>query len=115
MRGLLCAIVVVGACAKTPRFVELPDGRVESAVHVKLENESDVPRHYSISIREPDVKLRTAKPRWEVAGGKSIDVSLSVDVPRESFVDGRRRAYLYVDDSAGFHRVVTVTLVGPKT
>ena len=98
-----------------PSFVELPDNMIASAVRVKLENESDSARHYSISIREPDAKLRSPQPRWDVAGGKSIEIPLYVDVPRGSFVKGRRKTYLYIDDSAGFHRVVGVTLLGPES
>jgi hypothetical protein len=47
---------------RTASFVELPGGLIASAVHVKLENESTTLRHYSISIREPDAKLRSPKP-----------------------------------------------------
>ena len=96
-----------------PSFVELPDGKVASAVRVKLENESDVTRHYTITVREPDLALRSPQPRWEVRPRKSVEIPLFVDVPRASFVNGQRKTYLYIDDSAGFHRVVTVTLLGP--
>jgi cytochrome c oxidase accessory protein FixG len=98
-----------------PSFVELPDGKIASAVRVKLENESDTLRHYSLSIREPGATLRSPQPRWDVKAGKSIEIPLYIDVPRASFVKGRRKAYLYIDDSAGFHRVVTVTLLGPES
>ena len=98
-----------------PSFVELPDGTISSAVRLKLENESDETRHYTISIREPDAKLRSPQPRWDVKAHKSIEIPLYVDVPRASFVGGRRRAYLYIDDSGGFHRVVKTTLLGPET
>ena len=94
-------------------FVELPDGNISSAVRIKLENESESTRRYTITIREADAKLRTPQPQWDVKGGKSIDIPLYVDVPRASFVGGRRRMRLYID-SDGFHREVSVTLLGPE-
>lgn len=97
-----------------PAFVELPDGQISSAVRVKLENESDVVRHYTITVREPDAKLRSPQPRWDLKPRKSMELPLFVDVPRASFVNGRRKLNLYIDDSEGFHRVVAVTLLGPE-
>lgn len=96
------------------RFAELSNGTIASAARVTLENESPAPRHYSISLREPGVKLRS-QPRWEVEAGKSLQIPLYVEVPRSSFVNGRRTIYVYVDDSAGFHRVVAVTVPGPES
>lgn len=96
-----------------PSFVELENGVVASAVRVKLENESDVERHYTITLRDADVKLRT-QPRWDVKPGKSVDIPMFVDVPRASFVHGQRKLNLYIDDSGGFHRVIAVTLFGPE-
>jgi cytochrome c oxidase accessory protein FixG len=98
-----------------PSFVELPDGKISSAVRVKLDNTSDAKRRYTITIREPDAKLRSPQLQWEVKPNKSIEVQIYLDVPRASFVHGRRTAYLYIDESGGFHRVVKVTLLGPET
>ena len=97
-----------------PSFVELPDGKIASAVRVKLENESDIVRHYTINVREPDATLRQPRVVWDVKPRKSLELPLFVDVPRASFVHGQRRINLYIDDSAGFHRVVRVTLLGPE-
>lgn len=98
-----------------PSYVELPDGQIASAVRVRLENESDAPRHYTINVRAPDAKLRSPRVVWEVPARKSLDVQLYIDVPRARFESGRRKIDVYVDDSAGFHRVMRVTLLGPKT
>ena len=97
-----------------PSFVELPDGKIASAVRVKLENESDIERHYTINVRAADATLRQPRVVWSVKGGKSLELPLYVDVPRASFVHGQRKIDLYIDDSAGFHRVVRVTLLGPE-
>jgi polyferredoxin len=97
-----------------PQFIELDARTVSSAVRVKLENESAQTRHYVITVRDPDLKLRTPQVRWDVKSRKSIEIPLFVDVPRATFVRGTRRISLYIDDSAGFHRVVAVTLMGPE-
>ena len=97
-----------------PQFVEIDASTVASAVRLKLENESDETRHYTITIREPDLKLRTPQLRWDVKARKSLDIPLFVDAPRGTFVHGKRKTAIYIDDSGGFHRVVSVTLMGPE-
>lgn len=97
-----------------PPFVELDATTVSSAVRLKLENESDEVRHYTVTIREPDLKLRSPQIRWDVKPRKSLDIPLFVDVPRATFVHGKRKTAIYIDDSDGFHRVVSVTLLGPE-
>jgi cytochrome c oxidase accessory protein FixG len=97
-----------------PQFVEIDAATVSSAVRVKLENDTDTARHYTITIRDADLKLRTPQIRWDVKPRKSIDIPLFVDVPRTAFVHGKRTTAIYIDDSAGFHRVVAVTLMGPE-
>ena len=42
-----------------------------------------------------------------------VDVPVFVDVPRASFVGGKRAAYLRVHDTSGSERVVKLTLLGP--
>ena len=54
-----------------------------------------------------------SQPIWTVASHKSMELPLFVDVPRESFVDGKRRIYLRVHETGGFERVITLTLLGP--
>jgi IG-like fold at C-terminal of FixG, putative oxidoreductase len=97
-----------------PSFVELPDGQIASQVRLKLENETDATRHYTISIAEAmDAKLRISQQSWQLGARKSIEIPLFVDVPRNSYVAGERRVTLRVDADDGFQRMVTVTLLGP--
>ncbi len=97
-----------------PSFIELPDGQISSSVRIKVENESDAARHYTLTIGDAaDARLRT-QPRWEVRARKSVEIPLFIDVPRESFRNGQRRISMRIDDEAGFHRVLTVTLLGPE-
>jgi CAAX protease family protein len=97
-----------------PSFVELPDGQLASQVRLKLENETNDTRHYTISIAEAmDAKLRISQQSWQLGARKSIEIPLVVDVPRASFVRGERRVTLRVDADDGFQRMVTVTLLGP--
>ena len=96
-----------------PSFIELPDGQIASAVRLKLENESDQTRHYTIMVGDADARLRTPQTRWEVKGRRAVEVPLYVDVPRASFARGRRTVTLKIADDAGFHRALAVTLLGP--
>ena len=96
-----------------PSFVELPDGQISAAVQLKIENGSDARRSYQITVRAPDAALRS-QPRWEVAAHRALDISLYIDVPRTSFAHGRRSLELAIEDGAGLHRVITVTLLGPE-
>jgi cytochrome c oxidase accessory protein FixG len=96
-----------------PSFIELPDGTISAAARIKLENETDEPHHYTITVAEPvGLPMRTPY-KWDVAPRKSLGITLYIDVPREMFVDGKRDVYLKIIETGGFHRVVTVTLLGP--
>ncbi len=97
-----------------PAFVELPDGKVSSQALLKLENETDTPHHYQISIAKPVGLILRSPGNWDVAPRKSVTVGILIDLPREMFVDGKRDVYLKVVETGGFHRVVKVTLLGPS-
>jgi cytochrome c oxidase accessory protein FixG len=98
-----------------PSFVDLPDGRIAARVQLKIENASDEPRGYTISLVDaPDAELRSVQPSWRVKPRRSIDVPLFVDVKPETFTGGKRRVYLRINDSVGFEKIVTVTLLGPE-
>ena len=97
-----------------PSFVELPDGRISAQGRIKIENQSDSPRHYRIALAEAgDAKLRLPQDTWQVRARHAIEIPLFVDVPRTSFVHGERRVYVRIDDDSGFERIVAVTLLGP--
>jgi hypothetical protein len=51
---------------------------------------------------------------FQLAPHKSLTIPVFIDVPRSSFKDGKRRAHLRIDDTTGFQRIVTVTLLGPE-
>jgi len=98
-----------------PSFVELPDGTISSQARIKVENESDEPRSYSIDLsKTPDAVLRAPQLTWQLKARSSMEIPLFVDVPRASFVHGQRKAYLRVHDDRGFARIVTLTLLGPE-
>ena len=97
-----------------PAFVELPDGKISSAARIKLENKSDEERRYHLLLTDsPGASLRS-QFLWKVPPRKSLELPLFIDVPRESFVAGKRRVYLRIHDSGGAERVVTLTLLGPE-
>ncbi|CAN5713026.1 cytochrome c oxidase accessory protein CcoG [soil metagenome] len=99
-----------------PSFIELPDGRVASRVQLKIENEADESRGYSISlVGSPDASLRSVQPSWRVKARHSIEVPLFIDAAPTSFVKGKRQVHLRINDSSGFERIIAVTLLGPET
>lgn len=96
-----------------PSFVELPDGKVSSQARIKLENLSDQERRYHLLLVEsPGASLRS-NHIWSVKPHKSLEIPIFVDLPRDSFVAGKRRIHLRIHDSGGFERVVTLILLGP--
>ena len=96
-----------------PAFVELPDGRISSQARIKIENQSDEARGYNLSLIDSgDAQLRT-QTVWEVKARKSVTIPLFIDVPRTAFIHGEKRVYVRIDESTGFERIVTVTLLGP--
>jgi len=97
-----------------PSFVVLPDGRISSQARIQVENQGDAPRRYTLSLVEsPGASLRVAQPTWLVRPHKAIEIPLFVDVQRASFVGGERKVHVRIDDSAGYQRVLTITLLGP--
>jgi cytochrome c oxidase accessory protein FixG len=96
-----------------PAFVELPDGKISSQARIKLENASDVERRYHLLLAEsPGASLR-GNFQWTIKAHKSQEIPIFIDVPRDSFVNGKRKVYLRIHDSGGAERVVTLTLLGP--
>jgi cytochrome c oxidase accessory protein FixG len=98
-----------------PSFVVLPDGRIASQVRLKLENMTDEPHAYGITlVGAPDARLRVPMVPWRVAGHASSDVPLFVDLAPVTLDRGKRTVSLQIDDDAGFQRTVAVTLLGPE-
>jgi cytochrome c oxidase accessory protein FixG len=98
-----------------PSFVVLPDGKIASQILLKIENETDEPKSYTVTLAEtPNATLRSPQARWQVKPRKAIDVPVFVDSERGAFVHGKRTAHVRIDDSTGFQKIVTVTLLGPE-
>jgi cytochrome c oxidase accessory protein FixG len=95
-------------------FVELPDGNISSQARIKLENETDTKHTYHLSlVQSPNATLRS-QAAFELKPHKSLEIPVFIDVPRTSFEAGKRRVHIRIDDSTGFERVVTLTLLGPE-
>lgn len=98
-----------------PSFVELPDGTISSQARIKLENESAEPRSYAIDLSHaPDAALRAPQLTWHIKERSSTEIPLFVDVPRASFVRGKRTVHLRIHDDRGFARILELTLLGPE-
>ena len=97
-----------------PSFTLLPDGRIASAVRLKIENETDQPRHYAISLAgTPDAVLKSPLAVWEIAPRHARTIPLFVEVVAATFQHGQRQVHLRIFDDDGFERIVATTLLGP--
>lgn len=98
-----------------PAFVDLPDGRIAAQVLLKVENESDRDKSYTISLVDAsNATLRSAAPSWRVKARGAMEIPLFVETAAETFVAGKRTVKLRIDDSEGFERIVSVTVLGPE-
>lgn len=95
-------------------FVELPNGDISAQTRLKLENTTDEPRRYHLSLAQTNFAILRSQTDFQLAPHKSLTIPVFIDVPRSSFKDGKRRAHLRIDDTTGFQRIVTVTLLGPE-
>jgi cytochrome c oxidase accessory protein FixG len=97
-----------------PSFVWLTDGKVAAQVRLKIENATDEPRSYVISLVDaPDAELRSPLAVWELKPHHAQEIPLFVDVAATTFVRGERVIHLRVFDNAGFERIARATLIGP--
>jgi cytochrome c oxidase accessory protein FixG len=97
-----------------PAFVELPNGQISSAARVKVENKDDKSRRYHLRLVDSPGAVLRSQEAWTIEAHKSFALPLFIDVPRASFVGGKRRVYLSVHDTSGFERIITLTLLGPE-
>lgn len=103
-----------------PSFFELPDGTVASQARIKIENTSDDALEYTVAFVEADLALRS-QATWRIEPRASKEIPVIVDVPRATFVDGKRKVQLeivgYEKDhdkvEEEFRHTVTLTLLGP--
>jgi len=88
---------------------------ISSQARIKLENESDEPRSYALNLSQaPDAALRAPQLTWQVKPRSSMEIPLFVDVPRASFVRGKRKVHLRIHEDRGFARILELTLLGPE-
>jgi cytochrome c oxidase accessory protein FixG len=119
--GLLLASVAGRAPAEVtalrsegPSFIALPGGRIAAQVRLKIENETDEPRHYVVSLADaPDAALTSALAVWEIKPHHAQDIPLFVEADAATFRHGQRHVHLRVFDDQGFARIVAITLLGP--
>jgi cytochrome c oxidase accessory protein FixG len=105
---------IVALGSNGPSFIVLPDGRIASAVRLKIENETDTPRRYAISLAgAPDAALKSPLAVWEIAPHKARTIPLFVEADRSTYRGGERRIQLRIFDDEGFERIVTTALLGP--
>jgi cytochrome c oxidase accessory protein FixG len=97
-----------------PSFMQLPDGRIASAVRLKIENETDQLRHYAISLAgTPDAVLKSPLAVWEIPAHHARTIPLFVEAVAATFHHGQRTIHLRIFDDEGFERIVAAALLGP--
>jgi cytochrome c oxidase accessory protein FixG len=97
-----------------PSFVAIPGGRVASQVRIKIENETDAPRHYVISLADaPDADLKSPLAVWEIKPHHAQEIPLFVEAAVSTFRHGQRVVHLRVFDDEAYERLIKVTLLGP--
>ena len=94
-------------------FVEVSPEMVSSQAQVSIENQTDEPRTYTLSLVDAAGTTLRTQATWRIASRKQVAVPVYVDVPRTSFVHGARTVHVRIDDDAGFESIVAITLFGP--
>lgn len=96
-------------------FVDMGQGKIASALRIKLENKSDHQRKYKFTLVEPaNAYLRSPMPEWTIASHHSQEVPLFVDLPATAFTHGKHPAIVRVTDNEGTSQEVKTTLFGPE-
>lgn len=95
-------------------YSELPDRAIATSVRVKIENKSEQPRVYTITLVGGDGVLIAPTAPIRLAPFKATTVPVFVRLERGAFVAGKHHATLRVSDGGNVSRELTVTLFGPQ-
>lgn len=95
-------------------FVEQPDG-VRNQIRIKVENRSNAEHRYLVELLDaPDATLIAPENPLRVRSSTHESTSVFVIVPKQSFTNGERPVRFRVSDGAGFEKVVSYKLLGPR-
>ena len=97
-------------------FATLPSGEISNQIRIKIHNQSDQLRSYTISLVTPSgAELVIPENPLKVGPGELGESTLFVVLPRSAYAGkGDLPCQLKVADGVDFERVVTLTLLGPN-
>lgn len=94
-----------------PPWAELPDGRVQNSMQIRIANKSDARRHFTVSvISPPRGELITPISPFEVPSGEVAHMPLFLVLPSGHPAEPFR---LRVHDELGFEETVEAKFLGP--
>jgi len=102
---------------KSPTPYETLDGgMVSTPVKLRLENRSDAPRVYTITLDDPGAHAQVAglMPSYKLAGRQTEHIPFFVLSQPGTFSAGRRDATIVVRDDHGWSTTLSVVLLGPS-
>ncbi|MBL4844595.1 MAG: cytochrome c oxidase accessory protein CcoG [Planctomycetes bacterium] len=97
-------------------FVTLPSGEISNQIRLKIHNQSDQSRSYTLSLITPSgAQLVAPENPIQIGAGELAEATLFVVLPRAAYAGtGELPCQLEVADGVDFERVVTLTLLGPS-
>lgn len=97
-------------------FATLPSGQISNQIRIKIHNQSDEVRSYTLRLVTPSgAELVVPENPLEIPPRELRESNLFVVLPPSSFSGtGEVPCQIEVRDGVDFERVVSVTLLGPK-
>ncbi len=96
-------------------FTRQPNGSVVNQIRVKITNRDAAERAYRLEVSGVEgASLIAPQNPVTVPGTKTVETSIFVVVPEESFADDRLPSTIRVTDGAGFTIDIPFELIGPE-
>lgn len=95
-------------------FTELASGEVSNQLRVVIVNRAEDDRRYAIEVLDvPGASVIAPENPLPVAAGDSVETTLFVNVPLETFTRGKRDIEFRVTDGVDFEKTFPFRLLGP--
>ena len=95
-------------------FTSLASGEVSNQLRVVIVNRAEEDRSYTIEVLDlPGATVIAPENPLPVTAGDSVETTLFVNVPRESFTRGKRDIEFRVSDGVDYEKTFPFRLLGP--
>ena len=95
-------------------FTVMADGAVANPIRVKIQNRTEQPATYTLSIPDlPAARLLGATEPLVVEPGETLSKPMIISAPSDVFVDGARVVQIRVRDASAYDESIAYRLVGP--